>query len=53
MGAAGDPDVLFGNQAMPDGQPACGTARLRVSVRILNGVPFGTRALDSLGPSQP
>ena len=50
--AVGHP-LLFGNQAMLDGQPACRTPRVRVGVRNLNGIPFGSRALDPLGPLGP
>ena len=45
--------MLFGNQAILDGQLACGTPPFRVTVRILNGAPFGPRALDSLSSPVP
>jgi len=51
--AVGEPDVLIGNQAILDDQFACGAPCLRMSVRILQGIPFGPRAIDSLSPSRP
>ena len=44
----GGPDVLSGSRPCSAARPQMAAAPLRVSVRTLNGVPFGPLAVDSL-----